>query len=187
MLGQGRLRRWQLPLPRRPNDLRPRLRLPKRGLRTRKQRCRWLGSPDRCGRPAPPLVIPEFLAPILIAELSDPVADDDDPSFTADSTVVILNSNRAGGLGSADLWTSSRANPDQPWPEPTLDSGLSSDSNKTTVGLSPDGLTVVLGSNRPGGVGLTDVWPASRVDRASPWSTPINPAGLNSDVEDLAS
>jgi hypothetical protein len=39
---------------------------------------------------------------------------------------------------------------------------------------SPDGLSLYMASNRPGGVGLLDVWVARRESRHDPWGTPEN-------------
>jgi len=39
---------------------------------------------------------------------------------------------------------------------------------------SPDGLSLYLASNRPGGVGLLDIWVARREDRHGPWGAPEN-------------
>jgi hypothetical protein len=39
---------------------------------------------------------------------------------------------------------------------------------------SPDGLSLYMASNRPGGVGLLDIWVARRPDRHSPWGAPQN-------------
>ena len=39
---------------------------------------------------------------------------------------------------------------------------------------SPDGLSLYLASNRPGGVGLLDIWVAHRPNRHAPWGAPEN-------------
>jgi hypothetical protein len=39
---------------------------------------------------------------------------------------------------------------------------------------SPDGLSLYLASNRPGGVGLLDIWVARRPNRHAPWGAPEN-------------
>jgi hypothetical protein len=41
-------------------------------------------------------------------------------------------------------------------------------------GLSPDGLTLFIASNRPGGYGGLDIWYSTRQDKGSPWSTAVN-------------
>jgi hypothetical protein len=39
---------------------------------------------------------------------------------------------------------------------------------------SPDGLSLYIASNRPGGVGLLDIWVARRPNRHAPWGAPEN-------------
>jgi hypothetical protein len=39
---------------------------------------------------------------------------------------------------------------------------------------SPDGLSLYLASNRPGGVGGLDIWVATRERRDAPWGAPVN-------------
>jgi hypothetical protein len=39
---------------------------------------------------------------------------------------------------------------------------------------SPDGLSLYMASNRPGGVGLLDIWVAHRPNRHAPWGAPEN-------------
>ena len=45
------------------------------------------------------------------------------------------------------------------------------DNNAT---LSPDGLSLYFASDRPGGLGLTDLWVARRASVDSPWEAPVN-------------
>ncbi len=52
--------------------------------------------------------------------------------------------------------------------------------------MTTDGRTVVFYTNRPGGLGATDLWTATRRDVNSPWSEPVNlGAPLNSAAGDL--
>ena len=39
---------------------------------------------------------------------------------------------------------------------------------------SPDGLSLYIASNRPGGRGGLDIWMASRSSATSPWGAPVN-------------
>ena len=56
--------------------------------------------------------------------------------------------------------------------------GNSSELNTPAVdgcpALSPDGLSLYMASNRPGGVGLLDIWVARRPNRHAPWGAPEN-------------
>lgn len=52
--------------------------------------------------------------------------------------------------------------------------------------ISPDGRSLYLASNRPGGHGGLDIWVARRTSRHRPFSAPENlPAPINSDADDF--
>jgi WD40-like Beta Propeller Repeat len=51
---------------------------------------------------------------------------------------------------------------------------------------SPDGLSLYMASNRPGGMGGLDIWVATRERASGPWGTPANlPAPINSAADDF--
>jgi len=51
---------------------------------------------------------------------------------------------------------------------------------------SPDGLSLYMASNRPGGKGLLDIWVATRASASDPWSAPVNlPEPINSGADDF--
>jgi hypothetical protein len=51
---------------------------------------------------------------------------------------------------------------------------------------SPDGLSLYMASNRPGGKGGLDIWVATRVSRSDPWGEPVNlPEPINSAADDF--
>jgi hypothetical protein len=56
--------------------------------------------------------------------------------------------------------------------------GTSTELNTTSLDgcpiQSPDGLSLYMASNRPGGVGLLDIWVARRESRHDPWGPPEN-------------
>ncbi len=126
-------------------------------------------------------VIPPFAAGTLNAELTgDQLVGDDDSTFTADRLVVIFNN-------SGDFWTSSRQSVDDAWPAPMVDLSISSPENDQTLAISADGLTVLFGSNRPGGFGLVDLYMARRNQRSDSWDAPVLLTGVNGPTNDLAS
>jgi Tol biopolymer transport system component len=51
---------------------------------------------------------------------------------------------------------------------------LSSPHNDFRPAIRPDGLEVFLDSNRPGGIGLRDLWVSMRETTSNAWSTPVN-------------
>jgi hypothetical protein len=51
---------------------------------------------------------------------------------------------------------------------------------------SPDGLSLYMASNRPGGKGLLDIWVATRASTSDPWGAPVNlPEPINSAADDF--
>jgi hypothetical protein len=51
---------------------------------------------------------------------------------------------------------------------------------------SPDGLSLYFVSDRPGGMGGTDLWVSHRSIRSSPWGTPVPVSALNSASSEFA-
>ncbi len=126
-----------------------------------------------------------FSTPTRIDALSAPTANDDDASFTADRLDVLFNSDRNGNR---DLWSSTRSSIDQPWSAPVLEEVLSTaDDIESTLGISADGLSVMFGSNREGGLGGRDIYLSTRVSRDAPWSPPVHVPSLSSPGGDAVS
>src|SRR5262249_20486866 len=90
--------------------------------------------------------------------------DDFRATLRPDGLELFFDSNRPGplgvpGLGSRDLWTSTRNTVSEPWSPPTnLGPVVNSESVDGFPALSSDGTTLIFASNRPGGFGGTDVY-----------------------------
>ena len=99
----------------------------------------------------------------LVSELSVPNANDAAVTIRADGRELMFWSTRAGGLGGADLWMSTRQNVHDPW-SPPINPGapLNSASDDVTPTLSFDGRTLIFASNRAGGSGGNDLWMSTR-------------------------
>ena len=54
-----------------------------------------------------------------VAELNDAAANDIQPNVRADGLEVVFSSNRAGGMGTQDIWIATRGSLDAPWSAPT--------------------------------------------------------------------
>lgn len=89
------------------------------------------------------------------------------------STVVYFNSGRPGGAGLQDIYTSTRPEGGT-FAAPTLVAALSSPATDRDARLSKDGLEIVFASDRPGTLGLLDIWSATRERTSDPWGTPVN-------------
>jgi hypothetical protein len=81
-----------------------------------------------------------------------------------DGLEIIFSSNRPGSLGPIDLWVSTRESTDDPWSEPVpLGFPVNIAGFQTrSPGLSADGTTLYLGSDRPGGFGGVDLYVSTR-------------------------
>ena len=106
----------------------------------------------------------ETLGPaVLISELSDPIATDQGPTLRSDGREVFFFSTRPGGIGGADLWTSTRRSVHDAWTPPVnLGVPLNSTAAEQQPSLSSGGLTLLFASSRAGGFGGTDIWMSTR-------------------------
>jgi hypothetical protein len=82
-------------------------------------------------------------------------------------------SNRPGGLGDNDIYASVLG-PDETFGPATLVAELSSPFNDQAPAIRRDGREMFLASDRPGTVGLLDLWVSTRARTTEPWSTPQN-------------
>lgn len=105
---------------------------------------------------------------VLVPELSSPVRDTRTAIRRRDGLEMILASNRAGGVGSGDLWVSTRASIQDPWSIPVnLDADITNPIVNSTAfdgapALSWDGQTLIFYSMRPGGLGGSDLYMSTR-------------------------
>lgn len=119
---------------------------------------------------------------LLIA--AESTVSEDDPTPSHDELELYFTSTRTGTLGNADMWRVQRPSTRVAWGAVEHVVELSTPQYENTPELSPDGLTMWLVSNRPGGAGGEDIWIATRPDRGAPWTTPTSVGELNTpDVE----
>jgi hypothetical protein len=87
---------------------------------------------------------------------------------------LYFNSNRPGGLGGTDIYTSTLEPNGAFGPAVRVDE-LSSPSADAPCTIRRDGLELFLGSTRPGtNPTFFDLWVATRTSTTDPWSTPVN-------------
>lgn len=80
-----------------------------------------------------------------------------------------------GGFGSADLWTLVRPTLSDPWGSPVnLGQLVNSPSVEYDPGISADGLVLLFESDRPGGLGGSDIWMTIRKTTDDNWDAPVN-------------
>jgi len=103
-----------------------------------------------------------FVPAAIVPELSTPFIDER-PNVRKDGLEIFFDSNRPGGLGSTDLWVSTRQSVEDPWSPPVnLGATVNSAFGETRPALSFDGTTLYFGSSRPGGSGGTDIYVTTR-------------------------
>ncbi|HEU5056473.1 MAG TPA: hypothetical protein VFU21_08100 [Kofleriaceae bacterium] len=124
-----------------------------------------------------------FGEPRVIEALSDPGANDDDPTVTGDLLELVFNSNRTGN---SQLFVSRRESVDQPWGDPDPIPELNTGDSETAPELSTDGLAIYFSSNRPGGKGGQDIYIARRDSRDAAWDPPELVPELNSGSGDYS-
>lgn len=128
-----------------------------------------------------------FGSPTPIANLGVDGGKDDDPSLSADLTLLFFNSRREGGSGKEDIWFSSRSDVQAEWSAPREVEELNTDQRETGLSLAPDGLTLWFSSDRDGGSGGLDVYVARRSRRSDSFGAAERVPELSSEDDDLVS
>jgi len=103
-----------------------------------------------------------FGLPILVEEFSIASFNDSHPLVRKDGLEFIFVSNRPGGVGSLDLWSSTRESMEDPWSEPVNLGPVNSLGSDFRPTLSFDGTALIFASDRPGGVGAGDLYVSTR-------------------------
>jgi len=105
----------------------------------------------------------ETLGPAtIVPELNVAASNDQHVTMRKDGREIFFSSDRAGGSGGFDIYTSTRRSVHEPWSAPVNLGALNTTSNDMQPSLSADGRTLVFSSNRPGGFGANDLWISTR-------------------------
>ena len=98
-----------------------------------------------------------------VTELNAAGFNDAAPTLRADAREILFWSTRPGGLGGVDIWVSTRQSANHPWSPPeNAGSPLNTPVADLHPELTQDALTLFFSSDRPGGVGSTDLWMTTR-------------------------
>jgi hypothetical protein len=122
-----------------------------------------------------------FGPPTLVEGLNTTFNDSRPNVRERDGLEIFFDSNRSGGIGGADLYTSTRASLSDPWSTPVnLGAVVNSSTTDQRPSLSWDGTALYFHSTRPGGSGGNDIWVTTRT-RLTGYVFPsaANVAGLN--------
>jgi hypothetical protein len=126
-----------------------------------------------------------FGSPVLVSALAASGSDDFKETLTSDMLELYFLSTRPGGPGHGDVWVASRAHVGDPWGPPHCVLEVSSPWRETSPAVSPDGLTLWVASDRPGGRGGYDVWVSNRPNGSASWSIPTLVAELSSPGDEI--
>ena len=94
--------------------------------------------------------------------------------FFSDYLDAVPPKLRPGGKGGGDLWMSTWNPGTETWNEPGNLSALNTEFNDAWQTLSADGQTMIFASDRPGGIGETDLWTSTRNAETGSWNAPTN-------------
>ncbi len=98
------------------------------------------------------------------------------PVVSPDGLELYFASTRPGGYAGWDAYVSKRATKNDPWGDPVnLGPAVNSPTDDSVSSLSPDGLLMIVNSNRPGGFGpWGDGYVTRRASRSAPWQPAVN-------------
>ncbi|UCG58612.1 MAG: PD40 domain-containing protein [Phycisphaerales bacterium] len=116
----------------------------------------------------------DWATPVNLGAIVNSWSYDIPTGISADGLALYFTSNRLGGHGGYDAWVTTRASPEDEWSTPV---NLGQKVNSSAVDLaciSPDGLELYIGSDRPGGHGDCDLWVSTRPSKENDWGTPVN-------------
>ncbi|AMV20347.1 protein kinase domain-containing protein [Planctomyces sp. SH-PL14] len=113
-----------------------------------------------------------FGTPVNLGAQVNTSSTEEGPTLTADELTLIFFSRRPGSRDH-DLWQSERTSVTRRFGAPVnLGPPVNSDGSDVHPALSPDGLTLVYSTMRPGGPGVVDLHVATRRSRKEPFGSP---------------
>jgi hypothetical protein len=98
---------------------------------------------------------------VFVSELNS-TANDQHVTIRKDGRELFFSSNRTGGMGSFDIYRSTRRSAHEPWSAPVGVAALNTVANDQQPSLSADSRTVIFTSSRTGGLGGNDLWISTR-------------------------
>ncbi|MCG8450803.1 MAG: hypothetical protein MI725_14640, partial [Pirellulales bacterium] len=96
-------------------------------------------------------------------------------TVTPDGLEIYYSTVRPGGVGYVDMWKTKRETTWSPWQKPTnLGIWLNSPQADWDPTPTVDGLAILMGSNRPGSLGKTDIFLSVRPNKAASFGPPVS-------------
>ena len=114
-------------------------------------------------------------APVNLGPTVNSSSDDYSLDISADGLTLHFTSNRGGGSGGHDVYVTTRPTTGDPWGAPVnLGPTVNGSSNEYTLGVSADGLSLYVVSDRGGGSGSLDIWVTRRTTANEDWGAIVN-------------
>ncbi len=105
-------------------------------------------------------------------------SSEDDPTVTADGLELYWVAPDSASAG-AIYWATRPSKGSTSWTvQGALPAAISTNIDHSPA-ISPDGLALIWSSDRPGGLGSSDMWMITRESRTAAWSAPVNLQELN--------
>ncbi len=122
----------------------------------------------------------ELAAVEPVVELNSSAVDHE-PFLSADGLTIYFDSNRAGGLGSFDVYRAVRGSPDEPFSPAENLGWVNTAEAETRFAVTDDGLTAFLSADwsGPGSLGYSDIYRATRAASAGAFSEMVLVAAIN--------
>ena len=118
-----------------------------------------------------------FDAPQNMGANLNTASDETGPVISPDGLSLYFSSNRPGGRGGTDVYVSQRAALGSAWGMPqNVGATINSSANDNITGISLDGLSMLINSSRPGGLGGPDLYLSTRkkANNDFGWNAPVN-------------
>jgi WD40-like Beta Propeller Repeat len=132
----------------------------------------------------------DWSAPVNLGPVINSAFNDQQPAISKNGLSLYFASARPGGLGGFDIYVSQRASVDDPWGSPAnLGPTVNTASNEGNPAFSRDEHLMFFQSDRPGGLGLIDIWVSYREHTHDDfdWQPGVNlGAGVNTAAGDQA-
>ena len=113
---------------------------------------------------------PENLGPLINTEAYEAF-----PTPSADGNTLYFNRSTTFDSPDSDIWATSRTNEHEPWgAAQRLAEPVNGPGAEFSPWIAPSGLTLFFASNRPGNIGVVDIWVARRSSTSASWKAPHN-------------
>ena len=113
--------------------------------------------------------------PVNLGSIVNGPNADAEPSISGDGLSLYFHSMRDDGYGITDIYVTTKANKDDEWETPVnLGSTINSSDWDWAPEVQTDGLSLIFGSDRPGGFGDYDIYVSTRPTKDNPWGEPFN-------------